>query len=157
MAGRHGGATLTVEDPSTGEALCNVADASPGDAMAALDAASEVQEGWKHHPPRERGEILRRRAFGRITERADELALLMTLRMGKPVAELGGEILYAAEYGLVAYVYTLDPKRALRVCEGLQTGILGLNRGLVSDAAAPFGGIKYSGFGREGGHEGIAE
>jgi succinate-semialdehyde dehydrogenase/glutarate-semialdehyde dehydrogenase len=68
-----------------------------------------------------------------------------------------GEILYAAEYGLVGYVYTRDFKRALHPCEGLQTGILGPNRGLVSDAAAPFGGINYHGFGREGGHEGIAE
>jgi succinate-semialdehyde dehydrogenase/glutarate-semialdehyde dehydrogenase len=61
------------------------------------------------------------------------------------------------EYGLVAYAYTRDLERALRVCEGLQTGMVGLNRGLVSDAAAPFGGVKHSGFGREGGPEGIHE
>jgi len=61
------------------------------------------------------------------------------------------------EYGLVAYVYTADLKRALRVVEGLQTGMVGLNRGLVSNAAAPFGGVKFSGFGREGGSEGIEE
>jgi succinate-semialdehyde dehydrogenase/glutarate-semialdehyde dehydrogenase len=61
------------------------------------------------------------------------------------------------EYGLVAYVYTSDLKRALRVVEGLQTGMVGLNRGLVSNAAAPFGGVKHSGFGREGGSEGIEE
>ena len=61
------------------------------------------------------------------------------------------------EFGLVAYVYTRDVKRALRVCEGLQTGMVGLNQGLVSNPAAPFGGVKQSGFGREGGHEGIEE
>ncbi|HEU4912249.1 MAG TPA: NAD-dependent succinate-semialdehyde dehydrogenase [Actinomycetes bacterium] len=61
------------------------------------------------------------------------------------------------QYGLVAYVFTNDLKRALRVVEGLETGMVGLNRGLVSNAAAPFGGVKHSGFGREGGHEGIEE
>ena len=61
------------------------------------------------------------------------------------------------EYGLVAYVYTADLKRAFRVIEGLETGMVGLNQGMVSNAAAPFGGIKQSGFGREGGHEGIEE
>ena len=61
------------------------------------------------------------------------------------------------EYGLVAYVYTRDIKRAFRVCEGLETGMVGLNQGLVSNPAAPFGGVKQSGFGREGGAEGIDE
>jgi succinate-semialdehyde dehydrogenase/glutarate-semialdehyde dehydrogenase len=61
------------------------------------------------------------------------------------------------EYGLVAYVYTSDLKRAFRVCEGLQTGMVGLNQGMVSNPAAPFGGVKASGFGREGGKEGIEE
>ena len=61
------------------------------------------------------------------------------------------------EYGLVAYVYTRDIKRAFRVCERLETGMVGLNQGLVSNPAAPFGGVKASGFGREGGPEGIDE
>jgi succinate-semialdehyde dehydrogenase/glutarate-semialdehyde dehydrogenase len=61
------------------------------------------------------------------------------------------------EYGLVAYVFTRDLKRALRVSEALETGMVGLNQGIVSNAAAPFGGIKHSGFGREGGREGINE
>ena len=61
------------------------------------------------------------------------------------------------EYGLVAYVYTRDLNRALRVSEGLETGMVGLNQGVVSNAAAPFGGVKQSGFGREGGFEGIGE
>jgi succinate-semialdehyde dehydrogenase/glutarate-semialdehyde dehydrogenase len=63
----------------------------------------------------------------------------------------------ATEYGLVAYVYTRDLDRALRVAEGLETGMVGLNQGLVSNPAAPFGGVKQSGYGREGGFEGIDE
>jgi len=61
------------------------------------------------------------------------------------------------EFGLVAYVYTRDLKRALRVCEALETGMIGLNQGIVSNAGAPFGGVKQSGVGREGGSEGIRE
>jgi succinate-semialdehyde dehydrogenase/glutarate-semialdehyde dehydrogenase len=61
------------------------------------------------------------------------------------------------EFGLVAYLYTADLARAMRVSERLETGMVGLNQGLVSNAGAPFGGIKHSGFGREGGPEGIDE
>jgi succinate-semialdehyde dehydrogenase / glutarate-semialdehyde dehydrogenase len=61
------------------------------------------------------------------------------------------------EYGLVAYVFTQDLKRALTVCEALETGMIGLNQGMVSNAGAPFGGVKQSGIGREGGDEGILE
>jgi succinate-semialdehyde dehydrogenase/glutarate-semialdehyde dehydrogenase len=61
------------------------------------------------------------------------------------------------EYGLVSYLFTKDLKRALRVCEALETGMIGLNQGLVSNAGAPFGGVKQSGTGREGGDEGIHE
>jgi succinate-semialdehyde dehydrogenase/glutarate-semialdehyde dehydrogenase len=63
----------------------------------------------------------------------------------------------ATEYGLVAYVYTRDLDRARRVVERLETGMVGLNQGVVSNPAAPFGGVKHSGFGREGGYEGIEE
>ncbi len=91
------GATFAVEDPATGEPLCEVADADVGDAVAALDAAVAAQAGWAAHPPRERGELLRR-AFEHITARSDELALLMTLEMGKPIAESRAEIAYAAEF-----------------------------------------------------------
>jgi succinate-semialdehyde dehydrogenase/glutarate-semialdehyde dehydrogenase len=63
----------------------------------------------------------------------------------------------ATEYGLVAYVYTSDLKRAFRVVERLQTGMVGLNQGIVSNAAAPFGGVKASRIGREGGREGVEE
>jgi succinate-semialdehyde dehydrogenase/glutarate-semialdehyde dehydrogenase len=63
----------------------------------------------------------------------------------------------ATEFGLVSYVYTQDLRRGLRVSEALEAGMIGLNRGLVSDPAAPFGGVKQSGLGREGAHEGLLE
>ena len=92
-------------------------------------------------------------------------AELLTEEIFGPVAPVKGfldedEAIAAAndtEYGLVAYVYTNDIKRALRVVEKLETGMVGLNQGMVSNPAAPFGGIKQSGFGREGGPEGIEE
>jgi succinate-semialdehyde dehydrogenase/glutarate-semialdehyde dehydrogenase len=89
--------TLAVEDPSTGETLCEVADASVDDAKAALDAAVAAGQDWSQQPPRERGEILRR-AFEAIIARTDQLALLMTLEMGKPLAESKAEIAYGAEF-----------------------------------------------------------
>jgi succinate-semialdehyde dehydrogenase / glutarate-semialdehyde dehydrogenase len=92
-----GAGSFPVEDPATGETLCEVADATAEDGLAALDAAVAAQADWAKHPPRERGEILRR-AFEAITARADELALLMTLEMGKPLAESQAEIAYAAEF-----------------------------------------------------------
>ena len=61
------------------------------------------------------------------------------------------------EYGLVAYVFTRDINRAFRVIEELDTGMIGFNQGMVSNAGAPFGGVKQSGFGREGGPEGMDE
>src|SRR5215217_8231487 len=89
--------SFEVEDPSTGEALCEVADAGADDARAAMDAAAEAQDEWRWHAPRERGEILRR-SFDEIIERIDELALLMTLEMGKPIHDSKAEISYAAEF-----------------------------------------------------------
>jgi succinate-semialdehyde dehydrogenase/glutarate-semialdehyde dehydrogenase len=92
-----GGGTLGVEDPSTGGTLVEVADATANDAVAALDAACAVQEEWAAHPPRERGEILRR-VFEEMSRRSEALALLMTLEMGKPLAESKAEVAYAAEF-----------------------------------------------------------
>jgi succinate-semialdehyde dehydrogenase/glutarate-semialdehyde dehydrogenase len=89
--------TLPVEDPATGETLVEVADATVDDAKAALGAAHEAFPEWRDHPARERGDILRR-AYDVITERADDLALLMTLEMGKPLAESKAEITYAANF-----------------------------------------------------------
>jgi succinate-semialdehyde dehydrogenase/glutarate-semialdehyde dehydrogenase len=60
-------------------------------------------------------------------------------------------------YGLVAYVYSESMKRSLRICDALEVGMVGLNQGVVSNAAAPFGGVKASGIGREGGRVGIDE
>ena len=91
------GGTLAVEDPATGEPLVEVADAQPQDAMAALGAAAGAQAEWAASPPRERGEILRR-AYEAIVAKTDELALLMTLEMGKSLAESRAEISYAAEF-----------------------------------------------------------
>src|ERR1700704_6255222 len=89
---RDGGkGTFSVEDPATGETLCEIADASEADAKAALDAAVEAGPGWAPHPRRERGEI-RPRGFERIIGHADELALLMTLEMGKPLKESKAEV-----------------------------------------------------------------
>jgi len=89
--------TFSVEDPATGETLVDVADASEDDAKAALDAAAAAGPEWAAHPPRERGEILRR-AFEAIIANADELALLMTLEMGKPLKESKAEVAYGAEF-----------------------------------------------------------
>jgi succinate-semialdehyde dehydrogenase/glutarate-semialdehyde dehydrogenase len=92
-----GGGTLTVEDPATGEPLVDVADAQVEDGLAALGAAADAQPQWAAHPPRERGEILRR-AYEAVMDRAEDLAMLMTLEMGKSVAESRAEITYAAEF-----------------------------------------------------------
>jgi succinate-semialdehyde dehydrogenase/glutarate-semialdehyde dehydrogenase len=92
-----GGAVFPVEDPSSGELLCHVADGSPADGMAALDAAVKAQASWAAWAPRERSEILQR-AYALMMERSEELSLLMTLEMGKPLAESRGEVAYAAEF-----------------------------------------------------------
>ncbi len=91
------GATLPVEDPATGETLCEIADATADDALAALAAAADHQEQWAATAPRERSEILRR-AYEMLNERVEDLALLMTLEMGKPLAESKAEIAYAADF-----------------------------------------------------------
>ncbi|MBA3524569.1 MAG: NAD-dependent succinate-semialdehyde dehydrogenase, partial [Geodermatophilaceae bacterium] len=92
-----GGGTFTVADPGTGKPLTRVADGQAEDAVAALDAAVGAQESWAGTPARERGEILRR-AWQLMVDRADDLALLMTLEMGKSLAESRAEVTYAAEF-----------------------------------------------------------
>jgi len=91
------GSTLSVEDPSTGRELARVADATIEDGKAALDAAVAVQAEWARSAPRDRGEILRR-AFELVTQRSGELAQIMTLEMGKTLAESQAEITYGAEF-----------------------------------------------------------
>ncbi|GAA1596048.1 NAD-dependent succinate-semialdehyde dehydrogenase [Kribbella sancticallisti] len=120
----EGGKTLAVEDPATGTALCEVADASPADGKAALDAAVAAQAEWAATAPRERGEILRR-TYELMTERADELALLMTLEMGKPVAESKAEIAYASEF------FRWFAEEAVRIDGGYQVAPNGKGRFLV--------------------------
>ncbi len=91
------GSTIEVEDPATGKTLTSVASATPADGAAALDAAAAAQADWASSAPRERAELLRS-AFELITERADEFAMLMTLEMGKPLAQSKGEVTYGAEF-----------------------------------------------------------
>jgi succinate-semialdehyde dehydrogenase/glutarate-semialdehyde dehydrogenase len=94
---RPGSSTFDVLDPSNDQVLISVANATADDAIAALDAACAVQADWAATPARERGEILRS-VFETIIARADDLAALMTLEMGKVVAESMGEVKYGAEF-----------------------------------------------------------
>ncbi|MBU2698105.1 NAD-dependent succinate-semialdehyde dehydrogenase [Pimelobacter sp. 30-1] len=91
------GARFDVLDPADGSVLADVADGTLDDARAALDAAAGAQEAWAATAPRERGEILRR-TFGLVTQHADDLALVMSLEMGKPIGEAKGEVTYGAEF-----------------------------------------------------------
>lgn len=118
------GATFKVEDPATSSVLCEVANAGQEDALAALDAAQAAQPEWARFAPRERGEILRR-ACELLLERKDDLALLMTLEMGKPVAESAGEIAYAAEF------FRWFAEEAVRIDGGYATAPNGQSRFLL--------------------------
>ncbi len=91
------GATFPVKDPATGDTLLEIADAGPEDSVRALDAAVAAQEEWAATPPRTRSDILRR-AFDLVQEHREDLALLMTLEMGKPLAEARGEVTYGGEF-----------------------------------------------------------
>ena len=92
-----GGGTLAVHDPSTGAVIKQIADATPDDAKAAMDAAADAFAGWAATPTRERAELLRR-AFDLLQQRKEDFALLMTLEMGKPLAEARGEVAYGGEF-----------------------------------------------------------
>ncbi|WP_111718633.1 NAD-dependent succinate-semialdehyde dehydrogenase [Homoserinimonas sp. OAct 916] len=91
------GATLDVRDPSNNQVIASIADASIKDGIGALDAAVAAQDAWAATSPRFRGDLLRR-AFDLLIERQDEFALLMTVEMGKPLAESLGEVKYASEF-----------------------------------------------------------
>jgi succinate-semialdehyde dehydrogenase/glutarate-semialdehyde dehydrogenase len=91
------GRTLDVQDPATGKTVRSVADADPEDGVAALDAAVEAAASWAATPARERAELLRR-AFDLLRERREDVALLMTIEMGKPLAEARGEVDYGGEF-----------------------------------------------------------
>ncbi|MEO5666407.1 MAG: NAD-dependent succinate-semialdehyde dehydrogenase [Nocardioides sp.] len=118
------GATFAVEDPSTGRVLAQVADASPADGMQALEAAAKAQASWAAVPPRERSDILRR-AYDLLLERKEDLALLMTLEMGKPLAEARGEVVYAAEF------FRWFSEEAVRIDGGFTTAPNGEGRLLM--------------------------
>jgi len=119
------GKTFPVVDPATGKELCHVADASPSDGLAALDAAVAAQADFAKMAPRERGEILRR-AYELLMQRQEELALLMTLEMGKPLAESKGEIAYAAEF------FRWFAEEAVRIGGGYATAPNGAGRFLIT-------------------------
>lgn len=91
------GAVLEVDDPATGTVIARVPDAGVAESLRAMDAAAAAQAAWAATPPRKRGEILRE-VWRRMVEDQDRLAALMTLEMGKSVAEAKGEVLYAADY-----------------------------------------------------------
>jgi succinate-semialdehyde dehydrogenase/glutarate-semialdehyde dehydrogenase len=118
------GATMKVEDPATGEVLAEVADAGPEDGMAALAAAHDAQAGFAAMAPRARGEILRR-AYDAMMANVDDLALIMTLEMGKPLAESKGEVAYAAEF------FRWFSEEAVRIDGGYATAPNGQSRFLV--------------------------
>jgi succinate-semialdehyde dehydrogenase/glutarate-semialdehyde dehydrogenase len=120
-----GGRTLEVVDPSTGSVLCEVADASPEDGMKALQSAVAAQSSFAAVPPRQRADMLMR-AFELLHERIDDLALLMTLEMGKPLAESRGEIAYAAEF------FRHFAEEAVRISGGYQVAPAGGARFLVA-------------------------
>ncbi|MFF0910974.1 NAD-dependent succinate-semialdehyde dehydrogenase [Microbacterium enclense] len=92
-----GGRTVAVSDPATGDVIREIADASVADGEAAMDAAAAAFPSWAATPARERAEILRR-AFDLLQERKEDVALLMTLEMGKPLAEARGEVAYGGEF-----------------------------------------------------------
>jgi succinate-semialdehyde dehydrogenase/glutarate-semialdehyde dehydrogenase len=118
-------ATFEVVDPSTGEVLCTVADASPDDGMRALEAAAAAQASFAAVPPRQRADMLMA-AFRLLHERIEDLALLMTLEMGKPLAESKGEIAYAAEF------FRHFAEEAVRIDGGYQVAPAGGVRFLVT-------------------------
>lgn len=117
--------TMAVDDPSTGQVLCEVADANAQDASDALDAAAAAQPEWATTAPRERSEILSR-AYRFIVEDTERLALIMTLEMGKPLSEARGEVAYAAEF------FRWFAEEAVRIDGGYMTAPAGDSRFLVA-------------------------
>jgi succinate-semialdehyde dehydrogenase/glutarate-semialdehyde dehydrogenase len=121
-SGRAG--TLPVINPATEDAICEVADASPEDALEAVGAAADALPGWAARPPRERAECLRR-AFELMTQRSEQLARLMVLENGKALRDARGEILYAAEF------FRWYSEEAVRIDGHLSLAPSGANRIMV--------------------------
>ncbi|GGL00016.1 NAD-dependent succinate-semialdehyde dehydrogenase [Mangrovihabitans endophyticus] len=140
-----------VNEDTVGKVDALVRDALAGGAVAATGGTRPAGPGFYYPPTVLTGvapdaAILREEIFGPV-------APIVTFASEAEAIELAND----TEYGLVAYVYTADLSRGLRVSEAIEAGMVGLNRGLVSDPAAPFGGVKQSGVGREGGHEGMLD
>jgi succinate-semialdehyde dehydrogenase/glutarate-semialdehyde dehydrogenase len=140
-----------VNEDTVGKVDQLVRDAVADGATAAIGGTRPDGPGF-YYPPtvltgvKPEAAILREEIFGPV-------APIVTFGSEEEAVRLAND----TEYGLVAYVYTGDLARGLRVSEAIEAGMVGLNRGLVSDPAAPFGGVKQSGVGREGGHEGLLE
>jgi succinate-semialdehyde dehydrogenase/glutarate-semialdehyde dehydrogenase len=151
--GTQPGVTLgpLIEERARDKVAALVADAVDGGAKALVGGTPAQRPGW-FFPPTvltavpDAAAVLHEEIFGPV-------APITTFRTEDEAVAAANR----TTYGLVSYLYTNDLRRALRVGERLETGMVGLNQGLVSNAAAPFGGVKHSGFGREGGEEGIAE
>ena len=128
-----------------------VQEAVVGGAHVRLGGAAASGKGFFYHPT--------------VLDRVPDDARLLREEIFGPVApivrfddeEEAVRLANDTEYGLVSYLYTRDLRRGLRMADRLEAGMVGLNRGLVSDPAAPFGGMKQSGIGREGGHDGLLE
>ncbi|MGI8678172.1 MAG: NAD-dependent succinate-semialdehyde dehydrogenase [Jatrophihabitans sp.] len=122
--------TFDVVNPSTGEPICSVARAGTDDVDAAISAAAAAHPGWAARPPRERGEVLRK-AFELMIERTDEIAYLMSLEMGKALADSRSEVTYAAEF------FRWYSEEAVRVGGELRMSPSGANR--IVTFKKPFG------------------
>jgi succinate-semialdehyde dehydrogenase / glutarate-semialdehyde dehydrogenase len=140
-----------VNDEAVDKVQALVTDAVKAGATVVTGGSRPAREGCYYDPTvltgvRPGSAILREEIFGPV-------APIVSFTTEDEAVALAND----TEYGLVAYVYTGDLARGLRVSERIDSGMVGLNRGLVSDPAAPFGGTKQSGIGREGGHEGVLD
>ncbi|HEY4427391.1 MAG TPA: NAD-dependent succinate-semialdehyde dehydrogenase [Solirubrobacteraceae bacterium] len=140
-----------IDDNQRGKVEELVADAVSRGARALIGGKRLDAPGYFYEPTvlvdvPEEARLLREEIFGPV-------APIATFSSEEQALEAANR----TEYGLVSYVYTRDLARAIRVSEGIESGMVGLNQGVVSNPAAPFGGVKHSGFGREGGFEGIGE
>ena len=140
-----------VNDEAVDKVQALVTDAVKGGATVVTGGSRPRREGCYYEPTvltgvRPGSAILREEIFGPV-------APIVSFTTQDEAVALAND----TEYGLVAYVYTGDLARGLRISERIDSGMVGLNRGLVSDPAAPFGGTKQSGIGREGGHEGVLD
>jgi succinate-semialdehyde dehydrogenase/glutarate-semialdehyde dehydrogenase len=134
------------------EGIADKVDRSVSDGARVLLGGSRPDGPGFFYPATVLGDVPRESAVA-TEEVFGPVAPIITVTSEDDALELAN----ASELGLTGYVYTGDLARGLRVCERLEVGMIGLNRGLVSDPAAPFGGVKQSGLGREGGYEGVEE